>query len=128
VKAVKRAEKLLRVKIKPSEVYVVGDTHKDVEAAKAAGYHSAAVLDGFGDEKLLLRSGAELMTKDFGDLYPGLLWLGIELDAKGVTRGTYICPDSPIEHAHYGRTGMDMKDIEDGIKALKKMKRKAGRK
>jgi len=125
MKAVERAEKLLKAKIRPADVYVVGDTHLDVAAAKEAGYHSAAVLDGFGDEKLVSRSGAELLVRDFGDLYPWLIWLGLEKDSKGVRRGTYICPDSPIEHAHYGRTGMDVKDIDDGILALREMKRKA---
>jgi phosphoglycolate phosphatase-like HAD superfamily hydrolase len=123
-KAVARAEKLLKVKIRPDEVYVIGDTHLDVAAAKDAGYHSAAVMDGYGEEKLLMRSGAELIVKNFDDLYPWLIWLGLEKDSKGVRRGTYICPDSPIEHAHYGRTGMDLKDIDDNISALREMKRK----
>jgi phosphoglycolate phosphatase-like HAD superfamily hydrolase len=125
MKAVERAEKLLKTKIKPADVYVIGDTNKDVEAAKAAGYHCAAVLDGFGDEKLIIRSGPELVVRNFGDLYPWLVWLGLERDSGGVRRGSYICPDSPIEHAHYGRTGADLKDIDDGIKALRKLKRKA---
>jgi len=125
MKAVERAEKIVKTKIRPADVYVIGDTHLDVAAAKAADYHSAAVMDGFGDPKLLERSGAELIVKDFADLYPWLIWLGLEADSKGVRRGTYICPDSPIEHAHYGRTGMDLKDIDDGISALRALKRKA---
>lgn len=125
--AVSRAEKLLKSRIRPADVYVVGDTHLDVAAAKEAGYHSAAVLDGLGDEKLVARSGAELIVRDFSDQYPWLIWLGLERDLRGVRRGTYICPDSPIEHAHYGRRGMDMKDIDDGITALREMKRKVGR-
>ena len=52
--------------------------------------------------------------------------VGLSEDSKGVRRGTYICPDSPIEHAHYGRTGLDMKDVEDGMRTLRKLKRKAG--
>jgi len=124
IKAVERAEKLLKTKIRPADVFVIGDTHLDVLAAKDAGYHSAAVLDGFGDQNLVSRSGAELIVKDFKDLYPWLIWLGLEKDARGVRRGTYICPDSPIEHAHYGRTGMDMKDIDDNMRALREMKRK----
>lgn len=124
VKAVERAEKLLHAKVRPADVYVIGDTHLDVFAAKDAGYHSAAVMDGLGDQNLLARSGAELIVKDFKDLYPWLIWLGLEKDSKGVRRGTYICPDSPIEHAHYGRTGMDLKDIDDNMRALREMKRK----
>lgn len=123
-KAAERAAKLANAKVTPSEVYVIGDTHRDVEAAKEAGYRPAAVLGGFGDAHLILRSNPEIMEKDFSDPKPWLLWLGLERDPKGVSRGTYICPDSPIEHAHYGRTGMDLRDIETGIKKLREAKRK----
>lgn len=124
IKAVERAEKLLKAKINPSNVYVVGDTHRDVAAAKEAGYHSAAVLDGFGDAWEIRKSGPEMLAKDFTDLNPWLIWLGLKRDPKGVRRGTYICPDSPIEHAHYGRTGIDLKDVEDGLARLRSLKRK----
>ncbi|MBU2572524.1 MAG: HAD family hydrolase [Elusimicrobia bacterium] len=107
MKAVGRARKLLKIGISPGDVYVIGDTHKDIEAAKDAGYHSAAVTGGFGDAGLLQRSGPELLAKDFSDLAPWFVWLGLVKDPKGITRGTYICPDSPIEHAHYGRTGLN---------------------
>lgn len=123
-KAVERAAKLAKVKIKQREVFVIGDTHRDVEAAKEAGYHSGAVLDGFGDPRLLLRSNPELLAKDFSEMKPWLIWLGLEKDPKGVSRGTYICPDSPIEHAHYGRTGADLRDIETGMKRLRAAKKK----
>ena len=123
-KAVERAAKIAKVKIKQREVFVIGDTHRDVEAAKEAGYHSGVVLDGFGDQRLLMRSNPELMAKDFFDMKPWLIWLGLEKDPKGVSRGTYICPDSPIEHAHYGRTGMDLRDIELGMKKLRAEKKK----
>ncbi|KAF0127372.1 MAG: putative phosphatase [Elusimicrobia bacterium] len=123
-KAVGRAAKIAKGKITPSEVYVIGDTHRDVEAAKECGYRPAAVLDGFGDAHLILRSNPELMEKDFSGMKPWLLWLGLKKDPRGVSRGTYICPDSPIEHAHYGRTGMDLRDIETGIKKLREARRK----
>ena len=124
-KAVRRASRLLRKPVLEGQVYVIGDTHRDVEAAKEAGYHSAVVLDGFGDSALIMRSGPELLEKDFADIKPWLLWLGLEKDPRGVRRGTYICPDSPIEHAHFGRTGMDMRDIEQGIKELREAKRRS---
>ncbi len=124
-KAVQRAARLSGSAIKEREVFVIGDTHRDVEAAKEAGYHSGVVLDGFGDEDAIMRSNPELMTKDFSDLKPWLIWLGLERDPRGVRRGTYICPDSPIEHAHYGSTGMDLRDIETGIEQLREAKRKA---
>lgn len=123
-KAVERAAKIAGVKIKRGEVFVIGDTHRDVEAAKEAGYHSGAVLDGFGDPRLLMRSNPELIAKDFTDMKPWLIWLGLQKDPKGVSRGTYICPDSPIEHAHYGRTGMDLRDIKAGMKKLREAKKK----
>ncbi len=123
-KAVERASELAKAGIKPGEVFVIGDTHRDVEAAKEAGYHSGVVLDGFGEPRALMRSNPELMAKDFSDLRPWLIWLGLEKDPRGVSRGTYICPDSPIEHAHYGRTGMDLNDIETGIQRLRAEKNK----
>lgn len=124
-KAVRRAEKLTGVRVNENQVFVIGDTHKDIEAAKEAGYHSAAVLDGFGEERLIMRSNPELISKNFYDLAPWLIWLGIEKDPRGIRRGTYICPDSPIEHAHYGRTGMDVNDIDLGIERLRAARRRA---
>ena len=126
-KAVERAAKIAGVKIKRHEVFVIGDTHRDVEAAKEAGYHSGAVLDGFGDPRLIMRSNPELMAKNFVNLKPWLIWLGLVKDPKGVRRGTYICPDSPIEHAHYGRTGLDLRDIETSMKQLREAKNKVTR-
>ena len=123
-KAVERASKIAGTAIKAAEVFVIGDTHRDVEAAKEAGYHSAVVLDGFGDEHKIMRSGPELMVRDFSDMKPWFIWLGLEKDPRGISRGTYICPDSPIEHAHYGRTGADLRDIEKGIKKLREAKKK----
>ncbi len=123
-KAVQRAAKLAKAGIKPGEVYVIGDTHRDVEAAKEAGYHSGAVMDGYGEPRALMRSNPELMAKDFSDLKPWFIWLGLKADPRGISRGTYICPDSPIEHAHYGRTGMDLNDIEIGIQRLRAEKNK----
>ena len=117
------------MKIKQHEVFVIGDTRCRVEAAKEAGYHSGAVSGCFGDPQLLMRSNPELMAKDFSNMKPWLIWLGLEKDPKGVSRGAYICPDSPIEHAHYGRTGMDLREIEIKMKQLREAKKKiTGRK
>jgi phosphoglycolate phosphatase-like HAD superfamily hydrolase len=128
-KAVARAAKLAKTSVKDGDVYVIGDTHRDVEAAKEAGYHSGVVLDGFGDRERLMRANPELMARDFSAMKPWLIWLGLMKDPRGVRRGTYICPDSPIEHAHYGRTGADLRDIELGMKKLREARRKAtGRK
>ncbi|MDD2804728.1 MAG: HAD hydrolase-like protein [Elusimicrobiales bacterium] len=124
-KAVERAGKLAGTAVKERDVFVIGDTHRDAEAAKEAGYHSGIVLDGFGDREAILRSNPELIAKDFLNLKPWLIWLGLVKDPGGVSRGTYICPDSPIEHAHYGRTGLDIRDIELNMRKLREAKRKA---
>ncbi len=123
-KAVQRAEKMFKMKISPADVYIIGDTHKDVLAAKKAGYHSGAVLGGFGDEKKIFKSGPEILSKDFSDLTSWLIWLGLKKDPKGVRRGTYVCPDTPIEHAHFGMTGMDLGDAELSLKKIRKIKNK----
>jgi predicted Zn-dependent peptidase len=100
------AEKIIKEKIKENNVYVIGDTEKDITAAKNLGYHSACVLDGFGDKKKIFQSGPELLEKDFSNMRVWLIWLGLKKNPKGVKRGSYICPDTPIEHAYYGMTGM----------------------
>ncbi len=124
-KAVQRASKLAKTAVRERDVFVIGDTHLDAEAAKEAGYHSGVVLDGFGDREKILRSNPELIARDFSDMKPWLIWLGLMKDPGGVSPGTYICPDSPIEHAHYGRTGLDLRDIDAGIRKLREAKRKA---
>ena len=113
--AVKRAEKKFKTKFTPEQVYVVGDTHRDVLAAKVCGFHSAAVKCGFGDPKLLQRAASELELKNFNDIKTFYVWLGLNTDPKGVKRGIYISPASAIEHVFFSRTGID----EDRLKMLK---------
>ena len=113
--AVKRAEKKFKCKFTPDQVYIVGDTHRDILAAKACGYHSAAVTCGFGDPKLLQRAAAELQLDNFNDIKTFCVWLGLNTDPKGVKRGIYISPASAIEHVFFSRTGID----EDRLKMLK---------
>lgn len=113
--AVKRAEKQFKTKFTPDQVYVVGDTHRDVLAAKNCGFHSAAVTCGFGDPHLLQRAAAELELKNFNDVKTFYVWLGLNTDPKGVKRGIYISPASAIEHVFFSRTGID----EDRLKMLR---------
>ncbi len=113
--AVKRAEKKYKTKFAPDQVYVVGDTHRDICAAKNCGYHSAAVTSGFGDAALLQRAAAELEIKNFNDVKTFYVWLGLNADPKGVKRGIYISPASAIEHVFFSRTGID----EDRLKMLR---------
>ena len=113
--AVKRAEKKCKISFSPDQVYVVGDTHRDVCAAKNCGYHSAAITSGFGDAALLQRAAAELEIKNFNDWKTFYVWLGLNADPKGVKRGIYISPASAIEHVFFSRTGID----EDRLKMLR---------
>ncbi|MBO7605365.1 MAG: HAD hydrolase-like protein, partial [Elusimicrobiaceae bacterium] len=41
--AVKRAEKKYKTKLTPDQVFVIGDTHRDIVAAKNCGFHSAVL-------------------------------------------------------------------------------------
>lgn len=104
---VKRAEKILGRKIEPSEVYIIGDTVKDVIAAKTAGYHSAVVT---GDSNAqILHNCPELITDDFCDINEWLIWLALKTDPKGIEHRMYVYPDAAIEHVYFSRTGEDEK-------------------
>lgn len=126
LEAVENAKKILKIDIEPNQVYVIGDTEKDIKAAKSCGFHSACILDGFGDYKKIIKSGPELIEKDFSNLDIWLVWLGLKKDPKGIKRGTYICPDTPIEHAYFGMTGkglfLDEREIEKSLEEVKKVK------
>lgn len=113
--AVKRAEKKLKIKLTPDQVYVIGDTHRDICAAKNCGFHNAVVTSGLGELKKIQRAAAELEEKDFKDLTTWRMWLGLKTDPKGVKRGRYIMPASAIEHVFFSRTGID----EDRLKMLR---------
>ena len=113
--AVKHAEKKFKTKLEPDQVYVIGDTHRDICAAKNCGFHSAVLTNGFGDAQKIQRAAAELETKDFNDLTTFCVWLGLKTDPKGVKRGSYIMPASAIEHVFFSRTGID----EDRLKMLR---------
>ncbi|HOX23032.1 MAG TPA: hypothetical protein PLL10_06165, partial [Elusimicrobiales bacterium] len=65
----------------------------------------------------------ELLEPDYTDLYPWLLWLGLKTDPKGVQRGSYICPDSPIDHVFYSRTGLDALGLQDTVEKFRKKKK-----
>ena len=113
--AVKRAEKKYKIKLTPDQVYVIGDTHRDIVAAKNCGFHSAVLTSGFGEMQKIQRAAAELETKDFKDITTFCVWLGIKEDPKGVKRGSYIMPASAIEHVFFSRTGID----EDRLKMFR---------
>jgi phosphoglycolate phosphatase-like HAD superfamily hydrolase len=47
--------------VEPHECLMVGDTVVDIRAGKAAGAQTVGVLCGFGEEKELIRAGADLI-------------------------------------------------------------------
>ena len=114
--AVKRAEKKFKTKILPENVFIIGDTHRDIVAAKNCGFHSAVLTSGFGETQKILRAAAELEAKNFTkDFALFCVWLGVKKDPKGVKRGRYIMPATAIEHVFFSRTGID----EDRLKMLR---------
>ena len=111
--AVKKASKKYKYNFKPEEVFIIGDTHHDIMAAKANGYHSAVVLESsLADKEKLLRAAAELEAKDFTDIKLWFMWLGLTADPKGVKKGSYIMPASAIEHVFFSRTGIDEESLK----------------
>ncbi len=113
---VKSCEKHFKTKFTANDVFIIGDTHRDVLAAKENGYHSAVVLEGaMADKPKLLRAAAELEVKNFKDIELFLMWLVLKADPKGIKKGAYITPATAIEHVFFSRTGID----EDRLKMFK---------
>jgi N-acetyl-D-muramate 6-phosphate phosphatase len=54
--------------VHPSECLMIGDTTADIRAGKAAGAQTVGVLCGFGQEKELIRAGADLVLHGTGEL------------------------------------------------------------
>ncbi len=102
---VKRAEKVLGAEIRASQVYIIGDTEKDVLAGKIGGYHTAAVTAGYGCAEEIMRSAPELLMSDFSELDTWLMWLGLADPGQPVERGSFMFPNSAIDHVQHGRTG-----------------------
>ncbi|WP_424246142.1 phosphoglycolate phosphatase-like HAD superfamily hydrolase [Elusimicrobium posterum] len=109
---VERASKHFKIKFNPEDVFIIGDTHKDVVAAKANGYHSGVVTGRTIDAHRLQRAAAEIEMEDFNDIDTWFIWLDLTDDPKGVNRGHYILPASPIEHVFFSRTGIDEEQLK----------------
>lgn len=58
--------------VEPQECLMIGDTVVDIMSARAAGAQRVGVLCGFGTEKELRRSGADLILPTTADLGPVL--------------------------------------------------------
>jgi phosphoglycolate phosphatase-like HAD superfamily hydrolase len=52
-----------QMNVQPDECLMIGDTSVDIRAAKAAGAQSVGVLCGFGEERELRLSGADLVLE-----------------------------------------------------------------
>ena len=76
-KAVRRAEKLAKIRVPGQDVFVIGDTPLDVAAGKKAGYKTVGVGTGFSDWKSLVRSRPDHLARDFRGLGKWLKWFGI---------------------------------------------------
>lgn len=57
-----------KMKVKPENCLVVGDTTVDMRAARLAGMQSLGVLCGFGTQRELLRAGADLILASTAEL------------------------------------------------------------
>jgi HAD superfamily hydrolase (TIGR01549 family) len=60
----------------PGMAIMIGDTYVDVLAAKAAGIYSIAVLDGYGERKLIEEAGPDLQIETITALIASGLPLG----------------------------------------------------
>jgi N-acetyl-D-muramate 6-phosphate phosphatase len=54
--------------LRPEECLMIGDTTVDILAGKTAGAQTVGLLCGFGQEKELVRAGADLICKDLVEL------------------------------------------------------------
>ena len=64
-KGVEAGMKLSRNGISPDDVFVIGDTPRDVAAGHAAGYRAVAVATGGFSVQELQKTGADLVITDF---------------------------------------------------------------
>jgi phosphoglycolate phosphatase-like HAD superfamily hydrolase len=57
-----------KMRVKPEECLMIGDTTVDIRAGKSAGAQTVGVLCGFGEEEELLKMGADLILKNTTEL------------------------------------------------------------
>jgi phosphoglycolate phosphatase len=62
----------LHTELTPDQVYVVGDTPHDIEAAKAAGATSVGVATGKYSTEELSAAGGDHVLKSLQDPFPGV--------------------------------------------------------
>lgn len=67
-----KASRLHGQALTPEEVYVVGDTPRDIEGAHAAGATGIGVASGHYDSDQLRAAGADHVLSSLGEPFPGL--------------------------------------------------------
>ncbi|MEA2404665.1 MAG: phosphoglycolate phosphatase [Thermoleophilaceae bacterium] len=70
--AIERGSRLIGEEIEPAKVFVVGDTPRDIEAAKGAGTVAVGVATGKYDEAALKGAGAEHVLASLREPFPGV--------------------------------------------------------
>src|SRR4051812_5215715 len=70
--AIERGGRLIGEKLDPAEVYVVGDTPRDVEAAHGAGCVAVATATGHYSREQLEATGAEHVLDSLRQPFPGI--------------------------------------------------------
>jgi phosphoglycolate phosphatase-like HAD superfamily hydrolase len=75
--AAARAQRMIGRRVRKSDVYVIGDTPKDVAAGRRAGYKTIAVGTGFAAWDDLVAAKPDHLARDFQDPEAWLRWLKI---------------------------------------------------
>lgn len=70
--AIERGSRLVDEEIDPADVFVVGDTPRDIEAAKGAGTVAVGVATGKYDEAALREAGADHVLGSLREPFPGV--------------------------------------------------------
>jgi phosphoglycolate phosphatase-like HAD superfamily hydrolase len=82
-KAVRRAVRHAGRRIRPQDVFVIGDTPFDVAAGRKAGYRTVAVGTGFAEWKQLVAARPDHLARDFRGVAKWLKWFGLAGTRKG---------------------------------------------
>ena len=73
-RAIERAGAILGLKLAPARVYAVGDTPKDIEAARGADAVTVGVASGHYSTEALTQAGADIVLRSLEEPMPGLEW------------------------------------------------------
>ena len=73
--AAARAEALADLRIPGARVFAIGDTPRDVQAGRKAGFRTGAVLDGFGDVEAIRRLRPDFLARDFKNVGEWVAWI-----------------------------------------------------